>query len=275
LTDFALDRASPLPFHFQLATALRREINAGRWQPGDQLASEPALSAQFAVSRSVVRQALASLVDEGMLHREKGRGTFVADTRQRSWLLQFSEGFFHDEAERFGVAVTSELLQQEVTQLPDWAAHALGLPRGSAGVTLARLRSVEGEVAIYSQNYLLPEVAATVLGLRPQDSLYEALARRDGLVVHGGRRVVEAVTAGKHLGHLLDVPARAALAFVQSVSWDPTGRPCDCFQAWLRTDRTRLEIQITRHGSASRRNENGFDGPLDGLDGGGNPIGAT
>lgn len=249
LPEPRIDRTSPVPFYFQLARVLREEISTGRWEPGHRLVSEPDLGRHFGVSRTVVRQALARLEDEGLLRREKGRGTFVADARERSWLLQSSGGFFQDEAERAGLAVTSKVLRKEVTQLPNWAADALELPRGSAGVTIARLRSIEGQIALYNENYLLPELTGTVLGLDPDASLYEALERDHGIVLHGGRRVVEAVVAGEEMGRLLDVPPTAALAFVESVSWDADQRPFDCYQTWLVTDRTRIEVWVSRTGA--------------------------
>jgi GntR family transcriptional regulator len=244
LPEVFIDRTSPVPYYFQLACVLREEIVSRRWQAQQRLASEAEIGEHFGVARSVVRQALARLEDEGVLRREKGRGAFVADSRQRSWLL--SEGFFQDEAERLGLAITSRVLRREVTELPNWAAEALGLPRGSLGVTIARLRSIEGRVALYGQNYLPAAHAPIVMALDPDASLYEVLEREAGVVVHGTRRVVEAVSAGDEIGRLLEIPPHAAVAVVESVSWDAELRAFDCFQSWLRTDRTRIEIGVTR-----------------------------
>jgi GntR family transcriptional regulator len=246
LPEPRIQRSSPVPLYFQLVRALREEILSERWAPGHQLASEPDLGTHFGVSRTVVRQALGRLEDEGLLLREKGRGTFVADGRERSWLLQSSEGFFQDETERHGLPVSSRVLRNELSPLPDWAADKLGLARGAPGVTIARLRFIDGKVALYTENHLIPEVADTVLGLQPDASLYEALEREAGLVIDGARRVVEAVTAGEQLGELLEVAPDAPLAFIESVSWDDQLRVFDCYQAWLRTDRTRIEVQVSR-----------------------------
>jgi GntR family transcriptional regulator len=247
LPESRINRSSPVPFYFQLARALRDEISSGRWEPGHRLPSEPDISEHFGVSRTVVRQALARLEQEGLLRREKGRGTFVSDGRERSWLLQSSEGFLQDETERAGLAVTSKVLRKEVAALPNWAADALGVARDSEGMALTRLRWIEGQLALYTENYLLPEVAPAVLAMDANASLYETLERELGLVVHGARRVVEAVAAGEELGRLLDVAPSTALAFIESVSWDAEMRSFDCFQTWLRTDRTRIEVQVTRH----------------------------
>ena len=76
-----LDRTSFVPLYYQLQEVLKERIESGRWQPGDAMPSEPELARSFAVSRVVVRQALAILEDDRQIVRIKGRGTFVAQTK--------------------------------------------------------------------------------------------------------------------------------------------------------------------------------------------------
>jgi GntR family transcriptional regulator len=244
LPSAVVDRASPVPFYFQLARLLHEEIASGRWTEGQRMASEPDICDHFDVSRSTVRQALQRLEGEGLIVRQKGRGTFVAPRRRGSWLLQAPEGFFHDEADRLGRDVTSKLLRVEPEPLPAWAAEALRVRDGSEGVTVERLRSVDGLVALYVVNHLPIDFAETVLSLDEGGSLYDLLERREGLTVFGGQRSVEAVTAGEEVGRLLDAEPDAPLAFIESVSWDRELRPFDCYRAWLRTDRLRIDVAV-------------------------------
>jgi GntR family transcriptional regulator len=92
-----IDRSSPLPLYFQLARLLTEDIVRGRFSPGDRLTSEPDIGDEFGVSRATVRQALQRLESDGLIQRIKGRGTFVSGSREHSWLLQSSGGFFHEE----------------------------------------------------------------------------------------------------------------------------------------------------------------------------------
>jgi GntR family transcriptional regulator len=244
LPETTIDRESPVPFYFQLAELLEHEIVSGRWEPGIRLPSELELCSHFGVSRTTLRQALSRLEQEGLVSRHKGRGTFVEGTRPRSWLLQSSAGFFQEEVERMGRQVTSRVRRVERGPLPGWACGALALQPGSVGLTLERVRLVDGLVAMYVVNHLPERFADAVLSLGEDESLYQRLREHHGLEAAGGRRVVEALPAEELLAKLLEVAPRTPLVFVESVAWDSSGQPFDCYQTWLRSDRMKIEIEV-------------------------------
>ena len=246
LPQAAIDRSSPVPFYFQLAELLEAEIASGRWQAGMRLPSEPDLCERYGLSRSTIRQALGRLEQRGLIDRRKGEGTFVQRGEPGLWLLQSSEGFFQDEVDRAGRTVTSRILLAERGPLPGWACEALELPRGSQGAALERVRSVDGAVALYVVNHLPERLADAALAIEnPNESLYRRLGERTGVVPHGGRRLLEAVAAEEWLAELLELPTGAPVAFIESVAWDAELRPFDCYRAWLRTDRTRIDVQVS------------------------------
>lgn len=242
-----VDRRSPMPLYFQLARLLIDDINSGRWQAGERLPSESEICDRYGVSRATVRQALLRLENEGMIQRLKGRGTFIADARHRSWLVQSSEGFFHDEVGRFGLNVTSRVLRTELTPLPRWATKALSLRDDAEGVVLERLRFIDGNVALHVTDYLPSVYAAAALSLQHRPgSLYDRLREEAGVAVHGGRRIIEATRAAADIAKLLEVGPRTPLLLVESVSWDVRLEPFHCYHSWLRTDRLPVEIEVTR-----------------------------
>jgi GntR family transcriptional regulator len=73
-----LDRDSFVPLYFQLQELLKEKIELGQWQAREMIPSEPELCETYDVSRTVVRQALAILEQDGQIKRVRGRGTFVA-----------------------------------------------------------------------------------------------------------------------------------------------------------------------------------------------------
>jgi len=72
-----LDKRSPVPAYIQLAQILRQRISSEIYTSGNRLPSEAAIAGSFKVSGMTVRQALGVLVNEGLVERIQGRGTFV------------------------------------------------------------------------------------------------------------------------------------------------------------------------------------------------------
>ena len=71
LPDATIDRASPVPFYFQLAEILEEEIVSGRWEAGARIPSENELCTHYSLSRTTIRQALARLGQEGLVRRTR------------------------------------------------------------------------------------------------------------------------------------------------------------------------------------------------------------
>jgi GntR family transcriptional regulator len=240
----AIDRNSPVPFYFQLAELLETHITSGVLARDSQLPSEPVLCAYFGLSRTTIRQALTRLQQRGLVERLKGQGTFVRRSRPSVWLLQSTDGFFQGEVD-LGRTVTSETVRAAREPMPEWACTALDVPVGTVGATIERRRSVDGLVALYVVNHLPEQVADAALRIEdPNESLYQRLHEHAGVEPHGGRRTLEAIAAPDWVAPLLELEPGQPVAFIESVAWGLDLRPFDCYRAWLRTDRTRIDIQV-------------------------------
>ena len=103
--------APPIPLYYQVRMAIQDDIAAGRLCPGDMLPSEKALCEQYKVSSITVRRALRDLVHAGLIYRENGVGTFVAQpTRHYSVALifcGFPEEGWRQESHMFGALIGS------------------------------------------------------------------------------------------------------------------------------------------------------------------------
>ena len=78
---------SRIPLYVQLANTLRRRIEDGQWEPSQKISTLEELEKEFQVARVTVRQAVDLLHKEGLVHRQQGRGTFVAERiRDKRWL---------------------------------------------------------------------------------------------------------------------------------------------------------------------------------------------
>lgn len=76
----AIDPSTPVPLYYQLKELIKEQIDNGTLKPGDKVPTEDELCKQYDISRTPVRQALTELVNEGLVIRTPGRGTFVAST---------------------------------------------------------------------------------------------------------------------------------------------------------------------------------------------------
>ena len=90
--QFQINPGDELPIYRQIMHQITDAIVAGRMKPGDKLASHRNLAAQLVIAPLTVKKAYDELEKEGLLHTQRGRGTFVseappivdsAETRQR------------------------------------------------------------------------------------------------------------------------------------------------------------------------------------------------
>ena len=99
--------------YVQLQNTLRAEILQGKYLNGDKIPSEPQLMKQYHVTRTTIRKALENLVQEGLLHKEHGRGTFV-DLRPINHSMWNFSGFT-DYARSRRCEVVSKVLEAGFT----------------------------------------------------------------------------------------------------------------------------------------------------------------
>lgn len=235
-----MNRSRSLPLHTQVASALRGEIHDRRLPAGTALPSEAALQQRFDVARSVVRQALATLVAEGLVDRGRGRGSVVAPTREHHRLVQRSSGLFSQMAAE-GLTVTTQVLQlseEDASAVAQW----LGTPRV---LRLERLRSVEGSPLAYIRTYLpLPRCSGLSSGELADASLHDILTSRFGLRPTNGRRQVRAVAADTDLAASLDVGPGSPLLLLEGHGNDHLGRPLEIFATWHRASDVAFDIDV-------------------------------
>ena len=114
------------------------------------------------------------------------------------------------------------MLRAAIEPLPEWASDALELAPEVSGVTLVRLRRVDGDLVLYGENHLPNEYAGILSELwgNTKASLYGTLREVCGVEVAGSRRMLEAVTASASLARILEVPSGFPLVYIQSVTRD-------------------------------------------------------
>lgn len=240
-----IDRRSPLPFYSQLKRLIVADIQARGLEPGDRLPGEHELCQTFDVSRTVVRQALLELEHEGVIWREKGRGTFVDDPRTSRGVGGTLIGSFEDIQSNAGEQ-HSRVLTRHVVAAEGPIAHDLRLAVGDEIVEIERLREVDGVPWALTRTQLPVDIGRPLLEAELEDVSLFALMDRLGIRVERARRSIEAEIATEAVARVLGTTVGAPLLVMRSVSFDGSGRPIERFAGYHRGDRSRLEVEVTR-----------------------------
>jgi len=239
-----IDKVSPVPYYYQLEQLLREKIENGKLKPGDILPSEAELCSTFKVSRTVVRQALNKITQDGLVYKEKGKGTFVAKPKLQEKFVQRTYGFYQEMKEK-GLEVESKILEHELIEPPTRIKTLLKLTEGQKVVKTSRLRSVNKELIMATTTYVRSDLCPA---LEKEDltnrSLYQLLWDKYRLKISYGQRTLEAVAASKYEADMLKVPRGSPVVYLESVSYLGDGTPFEYFEAWHRGDRCKFAIEL-------------------------------
>jgi len=243
---FSIKKHIPVPYYHQLKTYILGEIESGRWVPQQKLPSEAEFCDQLDISRTVVRQAIKELQNEGILTTEKGKGTFIAKPKIIEGFVQALAGFQEDMEQR-GFRVTTQILKQELTPASRRVADELKVKVSTPVIMLSRLRRLNEEPSVYVTTYIPQELCPELLHASMENrSLYEFLWNTSNLEMHTGRRYIGVSLANEYEASLLEIEVGSPLLELDSVSYLKDGRPLEYFHALHRGDRTKFEVKLIR-----------------------------
>lgn len=107
-----LDQNALTPLYEQLKNAIKEDIKAQIYRPGDRMPSEAEMEEKYQVSRITVRKAVKELCDEEILVRRQGKGTFVLNNGVYSRIDRLAG--FHDSLGEQGKKVEVKVLEKSI-----------------------------------------------------------------------------------------------------------------------------------------------------------------
>ncbi len=239
-----LDRDGTEPLWMQLMRALRATIESGEFGADRPLPSEAELTDMFGVSRTVVREALRELVQQGLIYKIKGRGAFVSPRKTELNFIGSMSGSADDLRES-GRRVTTQTIRQSLGEADEREAALLRIPPGEQVVRLRRLRRVDGQPWLLVDTALparlVPGLERAVL---ENQSLYDLLRRRYGIEPAAADRWIEAAFPNREDAALLEVSTSTPLLGIESVAWMPDDTRFEAYYALHRSDQTRFYVGI-------------------------------
>jgi len=240
-----LNRDAAVPLYHQLKTAILRDIEGGRWKPGDRLPSEDELITRFHVSKITVRQALRELAQMGYVRREQGRGTFVQRPPLEEGPRELTS--FTGEMRGHGLKASSRVLEQGVVQATEDVAFPLEIGVGEAVFRLRRLRFADDEPMGVQTAFISMQLVPGIDTLSfAGASLYEILATRYSLFPTGARETHQAILVAEDVAALLRVPAGSPALAAERLTSLADGRPLEYVQSIMRGDRYKIVLDLAR-----------------------------
>jgi len=205
---------------------LRQAIIRGTFRPGSQLPTEAELCEMLGVSRTVVREALRVLEDDGLVARRHGVGTFV---RNHPILKNLNFNFGITEMiESAGLRSGTSLLALQKETADTEKAEQLRVELGTPLVTVERVRTADGRPVVYSLDTLTESLVQRA-GFDPQllltESIYNLLQKSLGQVIEYGIARLLPVTAPQHVAEKLQLPPNALTLYIVQTDYSSDDQP--------------------------------------------------
>ena|SRR5690554_2005531 len=225
-----LDKKNPVPLYYQLKEEIKKKILSGELKPGDSLPSEHDYMNRYNISRSTVRQALASLKNEGCIRMVRGKGTFVNKPIENLFLgnlLGFSQ-----QMKKQGLPFSGKVLKKEIIKGSSEVSERLEIKPNENVFYLKRLRFVKNKPVIIAENFLPMYLYPGIDELEFENkSLYEILDKDYEIIPYRAIRNFKPQNPSKDDIKLLKISPDTPFLFIESVAFDRKNTPIEFLKA--------------------------------------------
>ncbi|MCU0488300.1 MAG: GntR family transcriptional regulator [Anaerolineales bacterium] len=239
-----LNKVEGIPLYVQIRESLRKEIEDHVLTPGQKLPSEDELAGKYGVSRMTVRQGIIDLIDEGLLYRRHGVGTFVSQpqvARDHTGLTNFFES-----AQQKGIEASMQVLIADILPARLRVAKALNLNEGELAIRIKTLRLANGIPVTIHDAYvpykLFPQLLQDDLEARHLWYYMELYGHR----VKKAVQRLEAREADEELAQLLGIEVGAPVLYKERTVFSDDGTPVEFTYCYNRGDRYSLTVTLYR-----------------------------
>ena len=219
----SIDRDSYEPAYAQLVNILRHSMATGILRPGDQLPSEAQLCDRYGVSPMTVRRAINTLVEQGVVHAEQGRGTFVRHVAMGEAVFQLRElqDLFGD-TER----TTVNVLETRIVKADERTARKLTIAIGQRTIYFRRILLRDGLPALYHREYLIYDPNRPIVEAELEVTALRRLFNGTGeTILKWGDISLEATLLTEEEAHLFQVSQPTAAFCFEHLFYDFDDKP--------------------------------------------------
>jgi len=240
-------RDAVVPLYRQIHELIRHRITSGVYPHGSQIPSENELCRELRVSRITLREALRKLVQERLLVKVPGKGTFAAPEPARGLSRVKYAGFLEELQDR---VLNLKVVEVEATRMVpnDELRSVLQLDASERELVMfRRLRHVDGEPFAYTFNYLRPVIGDRVA----VDQLYRVpllkILQEDlGIPIVRARETIEAAPANPEVARKLGIPVLYPVMHMKRLMFTIKDRPIELVETFYRADKYHYSVNLVR-----------------------------
>ena len=241
-----IDPFAAVPKYFQLASILRQKIEDGEWEPRSPIPSERQLEVLYNISRTTIRESIHSLIQQGYLYREHGRGTFVSPRKLQKGLMDLTS--FSEDLVKRGMIPGQIIRSLARVVPPPRVLQRLELPAGSTVYRIERVRLGDGSPIGLQTSYLAldPNQEITMQEMTEAGSLYRILMEKFHIIPTEADETLEVTLATPEEAALLEVASAAPLLLNERVLFSQDRRPVEFVKILYRGDRYQYFVHLKR-----------------------------
>lgn len=231
-----------LPAYIKIRDELKSEIDQGTWKIGSRLPSERDLAERFAVSRMTLRQAITILVEEGIVERRVGSGTYVANQRVQERMRGTTS--FTEIIKSQGKQPSTRLISYQRLLPNEQEIKHLNIPPNSYIIRMERVRYADDLPVVYEIASIPEKIAKKLDKKAVSEHFFQSLTQA-GFVIGKSQQIISAKLASEKIADYLNVSSQAALLTLTQTSYLDNGT---CFE-YVRSQYVadRFEFYLENH----------------------------
>lgn len=240
---FMIDPNKELPLYAQIKAELRQLIENGDLEPGTRLPSEKDLASEFDVSTITVKRAVLDLVREGLITRQRGKGTFVVGPKLERNLVDLTS--FTDEMLHRGLTPGNKLLNISIIPAKGRVASTLQIELAEEVIFIERVRLIEGDPLMIERTYLPHHLYPGLIEkFQTQSSLYKLMTQEYGIGIVEARQTLEPVLVDRVESSVLNVMPGSPALLIELTSFSENDCPVEYTKGLVRGDRCKYYIKM-------------------------------
>lgn len=243
MVNITKERGS-LPKYVQLSEWLKGMIEKGRYAVGERLPSEMELSQMCKLNRNTVRQAISQLVDEGLVVKKNGVGTFVTsrnDDKLRYSLENITSLTY--EFSKRGIDIKTLLISKKVITPTDDMTEKLMLGSDRRAIQIKRVRYGSTIPLVIERSYLSFREYKRILNMEIPDSLYKILIEVFNVTLERSIQTLRAIELPDSDAELMGVEAGFPAMLQESIIYDKDNIAVELLHSYYRGDKFIFSVE--------------------------------